>query len=71
MNKLLITLAAAFVLTTGFVACDKKSPETQSHEHKKQYSCGMKGHPVSDKPGKCPKCTMEMKEIESGENHHD
>lgn len=28
------------------------------------YACGMEGHPVLDKPGKCTKCPMELKLVD-------
>lgn len=27
------------------------------------YACGMEGHPVTDKPGTCPKCPMTLKPV--------
>jgi hypothetical protein len=73
MKKLATAFALAFLLATGFVACDRKAPDdTHSQEQKKRYSCGMEGHPVTNAPGNCNKCNMELKEIESHDGHdHD
>ena len=30
----------------------------------KGYACGMEGHPVLDKPGKCTKCPMDLKPVD-------
>jgi len=79
MKNLLSALAVLFIaltITIGNVyAEDKPSPltETQAsqllHSGKPVYSCGMKPTWFSDKPGKCPCCTMDLgkvKEIKDG-----
>jgi hypothetical protein len=35
-----------------------------AHVNVSRYTCGMKGHPVADAPGRCSKCPMEMRPID-------
>lgn len=35
-------------------------PENQNTDATKTYTCSMHPEVVSDKPGKCPKCGMEL-----------
>jgi Cu+-exporting ATPase len=47
-----------------FVKNPEKYAACAEHEHKTVYACPMKECDYkTDKPGKCPKCGMELKEI--------
>lgn len=58
------TLFLAFALTfVGFAGCGSPSESnTTTTTPTKQYACPMKCA-TSEKPGACPKCGMEMKEV--------
>lgn len=49
---------------SGNVA-NQKTPTKQNAEATKTYTCSMHPEVVSDKPGKCPKCGMELIEKKS------
>lgn len=55
--KWLVSLLVAVVLAVSGVGCGSSSSGSGSG---KSYSCSM-GCATTDKPGKCPKCGMEMK----------
>ena len=64
-----MTLAAVAVGVSG--CTEKDSSQSQSgnqntnqaaQPHKVQYTCAMHPDVVSDKPGKCPKCGMDLVE---------
>jgi hypothetical protein len=66
MNLVIFCLAA---LTFTFGACgsqDKKSTTTEQNTTtaKVVYTCSMHPEVRSDKPGKCPKCGMELIKVE-------
>ena len=52
----------------GAAPADSASQEEMAHV---TYTCTMHPEVVSDKPGKCPKCGMELVEKESGHNHNE
>ena len=71
MNKsILLAAISAFVFTTSFTlagegACDgcagMNPPARQKVAgEKQQYTCEMHPEVISDKPGKCPKCGMNL-----------
>ena len=61
---LIVLLSLAFV---GFPACSKKAgPAAASASHKTLYHCAMHPQIVSDHPGECPICHMQLTVIENG-----
>ncbi len=65
--KVLITVAAILVLGFGlglifFSPGESGTAPTGSNEQK--YTCPMHPDIISDKPGKCPKCNMELVQVE-------
>lgn len=63
MKKLIILLIMVTGLTVVLFAQTTKSktPKTDT-AIKKVYTCTMHPEVISDKPGKCPKCGMELVE---------
>jgi hypothetical protein len=60
---------AAIALTLAFSACgsqEQKTPATvqSSTTEKVLYTCPMHPEVRSDKPGKCPKCGMDLIKVE-------
>ncbi|HEY9899948.1 MAG TPA: heavy metal-binding domain-containing protein [Pantanalinema sp.] len=70
----LSVLAGAILLTSapGWAApAPQGKPAAHSHQHGKQvagkvvvYTCPMDPDVVSDKPGRCPKCKMNLEKTE-------
>ena len=65
-NKLaaLAGLALLAVAVLGVNGCSKseQKPAENQASQAKQYTCSMHPEVVQDKPGKCPKCGMELVE---------
>jgi hypothetical protein len=68
-NKWLMTALMAVGLmgvTLGVGGCKEKesgqSGNSAAKEHAVQYTCSMHPDVVQDKPGKCPKCGMDLVE---------
>jgi len=59
--KHLKAAAVAFLLAFAVPACHSGATSEAPAAAAREYSCPM-GHATSDKPGKCPKCGMEMTE---------
>jgi ABC-type glycerol-3-phosphate transport system substrate-binding protein len=59
-----IFLIAAFLLTIGlvFTACGNKNVGSKTEQLAKDemYTCTMHNEVMSDHPGKCPKCDMQL-----------
>lgn len=52
-------------IAIGVSGCKEKEPsgsQGQSGTNVVQYTCGMHPEVVQDKPGKCPKCGMDLVE---------
>jgi membrane fusion protein, copper/silver efflux system len=63
MNKILIISAFAislFVTSCGQGSSKVNNPIEQSKAEKVVYTCEMHPEVISDKPGQCPKCGMEL-----------
>jgi hypothetical protein len=62
-SKLAAIAAFAFLTLAilGVSGCNKPAQE-QGGRQAKQYTCSMHPEVVQDKPGKCPKCGMELVE---------
>jgi hypothetical protein len=65
-NKLAALTGLAFlaVAVLGVASCSKSDQQQSNGQssHAKQYTCSMHPEVVPDKPGKCPKCGMELVE---------
>lgn len=53
------------VLSIAFIACSGSTDKTSGNNDtiqsvKKQYTCTMHPEVIQDKPGKCPKCGMDL-----------
>ena len=61
MKKILV-LAVAFLFTSvGIFAQEKAGKKDTAHHHQATvYTCPMHPDVTSDKPGKCPKCGMNL-----------
>ncbi|MDR3706062.1 MAG: heavy metal-binding domain-containing protein [Paludibacteraceae bacterium] len=65
MKKVVLFLALAAFLVAGTTACSGgKKAEAKTSETKTAviYTCPMHPEVQSDKPGKCPKCGMDLVE---------
>jgi len=53
-------LAGSFVFTACGGGASSKTSTEKAVAQKEVYSCEMHPEVISDKPGKCPKCGMEL-----------
>lgn len=61
MKKAIIVLGMALTITTvTFAQAKKDSTIKKTRTEKVQYTCSMHPDVISDKPGKCPKCGMDL-----------
>ena len=70
MKKIILLL---FVITAGtatFAQKSKSVPFKADTAYQAAYTCSMHPEVVSNKPGKCPKCNMELKEKKEDPSHH-
>jgi hypothetical protein len=74
MKKMLLLAVACLTIIVAF-SQDKKSkaPASKTTPSAKTYTCPMHPDVVSDKPGKCPKCGMQLqlKSAYKGHKHAD
>jgi hypothetical protein len=63
---------ALLILILGFTSCaakkessEDKMDQTEMTSENVEYTCSMHPEVSSDKPGKCPKCGMELVKRES------
>ena len=45
---------------SGSLSNQKTATKSQNTEATKTYTCSMHPEVISDRPGKCPKCNMEL-----------
>ncbi|WP_462220491.1 heavy metal-binding domain-containing protein [Ferruginibacter sp.] len=62
MKKLLFTAAILLCAALVFTACTGNSSNAKTEQLAKDetYTCTMHNEVMSDKPGKCPKCEMNL-----------
>jgi hypothetical protein len=66
MNKKSFFIISAFLLASFFISsCGEKTADTKtttetSDSAKVVYTCPMHPEVISNKPGKCPKCGMDL-----------
>lgn len=70
--KLMAVLVAVLIIVPGiYFTLIRKSPDSSSQVgtqvKKEVYSCSMHPSVVSDRPGKCPICHMDLQKVESDE----
>ena len=58
--KKIIILAALFLIASPALFAQDKAGKTDTTTHAAFYSCSMHPDVTSDKPGKCPKCGMDL-----------
>ncbi|MDP4263676.1 MAG: heavy metal-binding domain-containing protein [Bacteroidota bacterium] len=58
--KKLIILAATFFITSPVIFAQGKAGKKDTTVHASYYTCPMHPDVVSSKPGKCPKCGMDL-----------
>ncbi len=56
MGLLLIFLTSSFVITR----CTNQSEQQSKSEHKQLYTCPMHPEVITEEPGQCPKCGMDL-----------
>jgi hypothetical protein len=59
---LVVVIASSVLLVAGltFTACNSSGPQSSNTVTAKQYTCTMHPEVIKDKPGKCPKCDMDL-----------
>lgn len=63
MKRLTILLFMVAVTLTSFAQEKAGKKDTSQHVTLYTYACSMHPNFISDKPGKCPKCGMEMVQL--------
>ena len=58
----LVAAAGTAVTVTGCKGSNQSEQPAQKSEKAAQYTCPMHPDVVQDKPGKCPKCGMDLVE---------
>jgi uncharacterized paraquat-inducible protein A len=62
----LLAVLSILVLVAFSQDSTRQHPKhTRQHKHAMVYQCPMHPNEQSDKPGKCPKCGMDMKAMKS------
>lgn len=61
MKKLIMLTSILAIASLSAFAQDNKSKKMDTSTHK-VYTCTMHPEVISDKPGKCPKCGMDLVE---------
>lgn len=60
MKKIFLSLATIIVLSFTIVSCAKEQDHSEHASASEVYTCPMHQEVVSDKPGSCPKCGMDL-----------
>lgn len=61
MKKTFFLCFILILLGVGFVSCsDNKQQKTEQLAKDETYTCSMHNEVMSDHPGKCPKCGMNL-----------
>jgi hypothetical protein len=62
MKKVIFLFSFAALIAVGFISCSSKSTAEKGTEKSVAvvYTCTMHPEVQSDKPGKCPKCGMDL-----------
>jgi len=83
MKKRQIIAAMMFIATTLFIAscgsktsennAEKSSTEQTEQVENVRYQCPMKceGEKTYNEPGQCPKCNMDLEQVEENHEHSD
>ncbi len=67
MKKAILILVFAVSTAMVFNACSGSSADKTEQTAKVEYTCSMHPEVLQDKPGKCPKCGMELIEKKTEE----
>ena len=70
----LLMISALTVLSVSAMAQDSTHLKTHTTKHKsgkQKYSCPMHPEVTSGKPGKCPKCGMELTKSKTGKSERE
>ncbi|MDB5258548.1 MAG: hypothetical protein JWM14_3243 [Chitinophagaceae bacterium] len=62
MKKAILSLVAVMVLSIAVASCENKEHDRTEHNASSSevYTCPMHPEVISDKPGSCPKCGMDL-----------
>ncbi len=69
MKKAILFAGIAFTLIIS--GCSNSSNEAKQSEATVEYTCPMHPDVLSDKPGSCPKCGMDLEQVGSMNNQMD
>jgi transcription initiation factor IIE alpha subunit len=58
--KKIIILAVALIISAPAIFAQEKAGKKDTAQHATYYTCPMHSDVVTDKPGKCPKCGMDL-----------
>ena len=58
--KKIIIIAVAFLINSSCLFAQEKAGKQDTTQHVAFYACPMHSDITSDKPGKCPKCGMDL-----------